>query len=181
MRKCIFALVDAPADLARAKSIKKDIFGYGRGEALRRRARGSLLPIVISKSPLRATRRRGRALNSDPLPSGRGGSARFPPSGSARRRDLVLRLGLEITRVVALAQLARRFAAGAIDHASALHRRPFEQRVGPALRVLVVQQALSRWRVLLVNGGAGSKTAPSRIDDLGNSMSSHILSKFAYS
>jgi hypothetical protein len=82
---------------------------------------------------------------------------------------------------VALAQLARRFAAGAIDHASALHRRPFEQRVGPALRVLVVQQALSRWRVLLVNGGAGSKTAPSRIDDLGNSMSSHILSKFAYS
>ncbi len=58
---------------------------------------------------------------------------------SARRSrlaDLVLRLGLEIAGIVALVQLARRIAPGAVDHAAALHCRAFGDRRGPALHVL---------------------------------------------
>src|SRR5258708_20241268 len=51
--------------------------------------------------------------------------------------ELVLRLCLEIAVVVALVQLARGLAPGAVDHAPALHSRALGDRVGPALHVLV--------------------------------------------
>src|SRR5450432_2502122 len=50
---------------------------------------------------------------------------------------LVLRIGIEIAGLVTLVQLAGRIARDPVDHASALHRRPFRNRIGPALHVLV--------------------------------------------
>ena len=49
--------------------------------------------------------------------------------------------GVEIAGVVALVQLARGLAADAVDHPPALHGRPFGDRVGPALHVLVLLHA----------------------------------------
>src|SRR5664279_2288529 len=62
-------------------------------------------------------------------------------SSSCRRLaglNLVLRLGVEIAGVVAFVQLVRGLARGAVDHATALHRRALGDGVGPALHVLVV-------------------------------------------
>src|ERR1700730_19381833 len=56
---------------------------------------------------------------------------RTPPS--PRRGDLVLRLGVEVARLVSLAQLARRVAINAVHHPPALHRRSLGDRIGPAL------------------------------------------------
>src|ERR1700704_2633935 len=52
--------------------------------------------------------------------------------------QLVLRVGVEIGRIVALVQLAGGIAERAVDHPAALHRRALGNRVGPALHVLVV-------------------------------------------
>src|SRR5205807_135818 len=68
---------------------------------------------------------------------------------SVRGHELVLRLGREIAGVVALAQLARRLAAHAVDHAAALHGWPLEQHVGPALDVLVILHAQELGRAVL--------------------------------
>src|SRR5579863_8937971 len=57
---------------------------------------------------------------------------------SAPRHELVLRFILEIAAIVALVQLTRQLAVDAIDHGSALYSRPLEERVSPALDVLVV-------------------------------------------
>src|SRR5258708_7705949 len=59
---------------------------------------------------------------------------RSRPGGAC---ELVLRLCVEIAGVVALVQLARGLAPGAVDHAPALHSRALGDRVGPALHVLV--------------------------------------------
>src|SRR3546814_18580220 len=61
-------------------------------------------------------------------------------------RNLVLRLRIEVVGVMALVQLLGRVAGYAIDHASASHRGPRQNRVGPALHVLVVlhRQELDR-------------------------------------
>src|SRR4030081_2755953 len=59
-------------------------------------------------------------------------------SCSTRSGELVLRLRVEVASVVALVQLARRLAGETVDHAPALHGRPFEEGVGPALDVLVL-------------------------------------------
>src|SRR5258708_24241026 len=50
--------------------------------------------------------------------------------------ELVLRLCLEIAGVVALVQLARGLAPGAVDHAPALPSRALGDRAGPPLHVL---------------------------------------------
>src|SRR5712664_730397 len=54
-----------------------------------------------------------------------------------RLSHLVLRLRFKITGLMALVQLARRIAPGAVDHASALDARAFGNGIGPALHVLV--------------------------------------------
>src|SRR3981189_2104772 len=46
------------------------------------------------------------------------------------RDELVLRFSIEIAAIVALVQLTRRLAVGAIDH-GALYGRPLEDRVSP--------------------------------------------------
>src|SRR5262245_36353992 len=55
--------------------------------------------------------------------------------------ELILCLRLEVTCIVALVQLTRWLASDAIDQASALHRRPREQHVSPALNVRVFLHA----------------------------------------
>src|SRR5712691_13463150 len=57
------------------------------------------------------------------------------------RGKLVLRFRFEVSGVVALVQLARRLARGAVDHPPALYRRPLVDLVRPALDVLVVLHA----------------------------------------
>src|SRR6185437_12395704 len=55
------------------------------------------------------------------------GCRRTPPSPPGGQ--LVLRLRREVAGVVALAQLARRLAGDAVDHAPAPDRRPLEEGV----------------------------------------------------
>src|SRR5450631_883522 len=57
---------------------------------------------------------------------------------SPRRNDLILRLGVEVARLVALAQLTRRIAMDAVHYPPALYRRSLGDRIGPALEVLVI-------------------------------------------
>src|SRR5690606_18028145 len=58
-------------------------------------------------------------------------------SASVSAADLVLSAGVEIGRIVALAQLLRRFAERAVDHAAAFHRRARVDGLSPAQHVLV--------------------------------------------
>src|SRR6478752_2708691 len=68
-----------------------------------------------------------------PNDGGHGASAPLPTLRSFRRLpDLVLRLRFEIARLVALVQLVGRIARDTVDHAPALHRRAFCDRIGPA-------------------------------------------------
>src|SRR5262245_10779954 len=59
-------------------------------------------------------------------------------TSSGLRRQLILRSGLEVAGMMALVQLLRRIADGAVDHAPALHGGPPGDRVGPALNVGVL-------------------------------------------
>ena len=54
---------------------------------------------------------------------------------------LVLRLSVEIAGLVALMQLARRIAVGAVDLTTALDGGPLQQFVSPAVDVLVILHA----------------------------------------
>ncbi|HEY9217646.1 MAG TPA: hypothetical protein VIO94_06320 [Phenylobacterium sp.] len=56
----------------------------------------------------------------------------------AGHRQLVLRAGCEVARVVALVQLLRQLAIKSVDDAPALDRRALNNGVGPALDVDVV-------------------------------------------
>src|ERR1700675_1960854 len=62
-------------------------------------------------------------------------------AASSRRGNLVLRAGFEITRVVAVVQLTRGLAPGAVDDAPSLRGRAFGDGVGPALHVFVLLHA----------------------------------------
>src|ERR1039458_2631952 len=55
--------------------------------------------------------------------------------------DLVLRLGVEVARIVALAELLGRITIGAVDHTSAPDSGSRKNGVGPALHVPVVLHA----------------------------------------
>src|SRR5437870_5747594 len=74
-----------------------------------------------------------------------GSGSREPPSvrqlcagSSLAVADLVLRLGVEVARLVTLVQLGRGVARETIDHAPALHGRTPGDGVGPAVHILVV-------------------------------------------
>jgi hypothetical protein len=56
-------------------------------------------------------------------------------------RQLVLRLGLEVTSVVPLVQLGRRITIGAIYHPPSLYRWPCEDCVNPSQNILVFLRA----------------------------------------
>src|SRR3954471_4405439 len=100
----------------------------------------------FSASRMRARRGLGAVLQSYRVIVIVAAFASWSNRASARRRQLVLRLRLEVAGVVALVQLARRLAPGAVDHAAALHRRALRNLVGPAqdVRVLVHLQELAR-------------------------------------
>ncbi len=65
--------------------------------------------------------------------------ARLLPASPIRSRlgDLVLRLRIEVRRVVALVELRRRIAECAVDHSAALDRGSIVDLVRPAVDVLV--------------------------------------------
>src|SRR5690348_3447414 len=51
--------------------------------------------------------------------------------------EFILRPGIKVACIMALVQLARRIAVGAVHHAAALHGRTLKQRIGPALDVAI--------------------------------------------
>src|SRR5271170_4986165 len=59
-------------------------------------------------------------------------------SSSRRRGNLVLRLCIEVARLVPLVQLARWVAIDAVHHPPTPHRLSLGDRIGPALDVLVL-------------------------------------------
>src|SRR5690348_5369967 len=63
---------------------------------------------------------------------------------TSRLDELVLRLRLEVGRVVTLVQLVGRIAGYAVDHAAALDRGARQYLVGPAQHVFIFMRAQKR-------------------------------------